>query len=244
MATNDFTPKYGKKAFQCPHCKAVTQQDQPKLEYTIQDEIYVLQDGNDMIGFSKCLICLKISLWASRAKHKPDTSGNFIEISTKSWQMIYPLISPAESPNQDMPDNIRNLYEEAANVLPISPKSSAALLRLALQHLMNYLEVNGKDINDNIAILVEKGLSEKVAKSMDILRVFGNESVHPGTIRLDDSIDDAVALFNLLNIIIEQMISQDLKINVMYQKIPEEKREAIEYRESAEKRKKKKAKKK
>ena len=46
----------------------------------------------------------------------------------------------------------------------------------------------GKDINTDIGNLVKKGLPIKVQESLDILRVIGNEAVHPGQLDLKDDI--------------------------------------------------------
>ena len=63
------------------------------------------------------------------------------------------------------------------------------------------------------------------------MRVIGNESVHPGTIDLNDDRDTAIRLFDLVNIVCEQMITQPRQVEELYQKLPESKREAIEKRD-------------
>lgn len=56
----------------------------------------------------------------------------------------------------------------------------------------------------------------------------GNEAVHPGTMDLNDDPETAIALFNLVNIITEAMITQPKMIESLYEKLPTEKREQIE----------------
>ena len=65
-------------------------------------------------------------------------------------------------------------------------------------------------------------------QSLDAVRVIGNEAVHPGTLDLKDDRDTATRLFDLMNIIAEQMISNPKHVKEIYEKIPEEKRKAIE----------------
>jgi len=43
--------------------------------------------------------------------------------------MVYPDLSLAPSPNEDMPENVKNLYLEASSISSKSPRGSAALLR-------------------------------------------------------------------------------------------------------------------
>jgi len=73
-------------------------------------------------------------------------------------------------------------------------------------------------------------LNPLVQKSLDIVRVIGNEAVHPGVIDLNDDRDTASQLLNLVNSIADQMISHPKKVEELYGKLPESKREAIEKR--------------
>ena len=45
---------------------------------------------------------------------------------------------------------------------------------------------DGKDINADIAALVQDGLTERVQKALDTVRVIGNKAVHPGTLDFRD----------------------------------------------------------
>jgi hypothetical protein len=89
----------------------------------------------------------------------------------------------------------------------------------------------GRKIDDDIAFLVAKGLSPVVQQSLDTVRVVGNEAVHPGTIDLRNDTDTATKLFTLVNIIADQMITNPKHVLELYEKLPEEKRKAIEKRD-------------
>ncbi len=72
-----------------------------------------------------------------------------------------------------------------------------------------------------------------IQKSLDVVRVVGNEAVHPGTIDLRDNKDTASKLFNLVNLIAEQMISHPKHVNEMYEGVvPEAKKEQIKKRDA------------
>ncbi len=76
-------------------------------------------------------------------------------------------------------------------------------------------------------------MTEKlVQQSLDIVRVIGNEAVHPGVIDLKDGRDTALSLFDLVNAIADQMISHPKHVKSMYEKLPENKRQAIEARDA------------
>lgn len=146
--------------------------------------------------------------------------------------MIYPLSGSAPLPNPDLPDDIKADYEEARSIVSISPRGAAALLRLAIQKLCKHLGEPGKDINTDIGNLVKKGLAPRVQQALDVVRVVGNESVHPGQIDLRDDPEVAASMFGLVNIIAEIMISQPKHIDRLYNKLPEGKREAITRRDA------------
>lgn len=147
--------------------------------------------------------------------------------------MIVPESLALSLPHPDMPDQLKVDYEEARSVYSKSPRSSAALLRLCIQKLCKALGEPGKDINKDIAALVEKGLPVQIQRSLDIVRVVGNEQVHPGTLDVRDNPDIVLGLFELINFIIEDRIARPKAINDLYQRLPEEKRKAIERRDAS-----------
>lgn len=97
---------------------------------------------------------------------------------------------------------------------------------------MIVLNEEGKDLYKDIGSLVQKGvLSPQIQKAMDGVRFFGNESVHPGTINLNDEPNTAISLFELLNLIVEQTITAERKTAELYERIPKSKRDAIARRD-------------
>jgi len=146
-------------------------------------------------------------------------------------KMIYPsrLIGPP--PNEDMPKDIERDYDEARSISSASPRGAAALLRLVIQKLCIHLGEKGEDLNTDIAKLVKKGLPEKIQKSLDSVRVIGNEAVHPGLMDLKDDTETVGQLFALINLIADVMITKPKAIDDLYRRLPESKREAIEKRD-------------
>jgi len=165
------------------------------------------------IEFSICSLCNSRTIW-------------------KDEKMIYPDIALVPSPNEDLPEEIKMEYYEAASVFSKSPKSSAALLRLALQKLCKHLGEKGDNINTDIKSLVAKGLPVTIQKAMDSIRVVGNNAVHPGEINPNDNPEVAAMLFKCINLIAQTMITQPREIDEVFGKLPEGSREAIKKRDT------------
>ncbi|WP_407306129.1 DUF4145 domain-containing protein [Acinetobacter sp.] len=105
------------------------------------------------------------------------------------------------------------------------------LLRLVVQKLMIELGEKGKDINQDIASLVSKGLDPHIQQALDFCRVVGNNAVHPGKINLEDSPEIAQTLFEMINYIIEDLIARPKKIRDRFESLPEGVRARIEERD-------------
>jgi hypothetical protein len=168
-------------------------------------------DGVNNLYLSKCYNCNKIAVWVHD-------------------NLLFPNEKLGIHPNPDLSENIIHDFEEARAILGLSPRGAVALLRLCVQNLCIHLGEKGKNIDDDIASLVSKGLNPVVQKSLDIVRVIGNEAVHPGVLDIKDDRDTASQLLVLINSIADQMISHPKQVEELYKKLPAEKRKAIEKR--------------
>ena len=171
---------------------------------------YHFKEANNLF-LSQCYNCKKFAVWVHD-------------------QLIYPTAMTGPEPNPDLPPDILRDYEEAGRIVSESPRGAAALLRLGIQKLCISLGEKGQNIDDDIASLVKKGLAPIVQKALDVVRVIGNEVVYPGSLDLKDDRDTAIRLFDLVNIIAEQMISNPKHVQELYDKLPERKPKAIERR--------------
>ncbi|MEZ8761393.1 DUF4145 domain-containing protein [Vibrio splendidus] len=146
--------------------------------------------------------------------------------------MLHPQFVYVQQAHVDMPEDCKNIFNEARDISSASARGSAALLRLCIQLLMVHLEAKGNNINENIADLVSKGLSPEVQQALDFVRVTGNEAVHPGTVSLDDNQETINYLFMWVNYIVEDRISRPKKLKEMYNSLPEGARKSIEKRDN------------
>ena len=92
----------------------------------------------------------------------------------------------------------------------------------------------GKNINNDIGSLVSKGLPERIKKALDIVRVVGNNAVHPGVMSEEDTKEYAQKMFKLLNIIVDDRIVQPREIDDLFEGLPEGPKKAIDKRDSKE----------
>lgn len=267
MSSEKNIPLISKTAFNCPHCGTYTTQYWSKLfagSYsekqrtpTIPDKEIIKDIGNDktipeeskpnLITWVEKMLSGKPFLDKSEdAPYNPPILNNCIisicynckEITV--WvhdQIVYPSEKIEILPNEDLPDLVKQLFDEARSIVTDSPKGAAALLRLCIQHLCIELGESGKNLDSDIANLVSKGLNPTVQKALDVVRVIGNESVHPGEIDLNDKKDIAVKLFGLVNLIAEQMITHPKNVEELYSELPKKKLEGIEKRNETAKKK-------
>jgi hypothetical protein len=185
-------PSANSLKFTCPHCQAIANQS-----WMSRDEDFA---GGNTIRRSKCDHCNKYCLWHTTT-------------------MVYPDRGMAPPANSDMPVAVKKFYTEAASIAGKSPRAAAGLLRLALQVLCGELSGGGKNINNDIATLVQKGLPVLVQQSLDVVRVTGNNAVHPGQIDTDDA-EVVNTLFTLLNVIVEYMITLPNQVGALYKGLP------------------------
>lgn len=165
------------------------------------------------VDISEGFNCEKLAIWVGDA-------------------IVWPRPSGAPPANADLPEDVARDYLEAGEIVDASPRGAAALLRLAIQKLCKFLGEPGENINTDIGSLVEKGLDRRVQKMLDIVRISGNNAVHPGEIDLRDDRDLADKLFSFVNIVADIMISQPKAIEAVYGDMPEGARAQIEKRDS------------
>lgn len=205
------TPEFKKKAFTCPLCDVYANFAWENLHFTNPPPRY----SGILTAF--CAHCGKRSIWME-----------------ESQRMIWPQdVSAAPLPNPDMPEDIEKDYMEARSIAAISPRGSAALLRLSVQKLCKHLGESGESINTDIGNLVRKGLPVRIQKALDIVRVTGNNAVHPGEMQLQEEKSTVSLLFELVNLIVDTQISQPKAIEQLYEKLPGGAVDAIKKRDGS-----------
>lgn len=204
------TPTYLKDKFICPICKLY-------VKHSWYQNVFERIQGNNSVKFSisRCSNCLNLIIWS--ADHE---------------EIIFPKINQVEEPNLELNEDIKEIYIEAATILDDSPRASAALLRLCLEKLLIQINIPGRTLNDMISNLIEKGVDENIRKACDIVRIHGNEAIHPGEINIKDNRYIATNLFWLINKIATIEITEKKKIQFLYDKtLSDRKKKSIEIRD-------------
>ncbi|MDO8528298.1 MAG: DUF4145 domain-containing protein [Nanoarchaeota archaeon] len=198
-------PEPKAKFFTCPHCGILAKQNWSDLMTQFDGSGGWIRQTNMTVGL--CDYCSKITIWLGK-------------------EMLFPSKPNVPLPNDDLNPDIKEDYNEAAEIVEKSPRSASALLRLAIQKLCQQLGEK-ENLNVSIGKLVKKGLPVKIQQALDVVRVIGNESVHPGEIDLRDDKNTAYKLFELVNIIAHTMITQPKEIENLYKNLPQKKLEGI-----------------
>lgn len=200
-----YPPEFEKEEFNCIHCGVYARQNWQQV-----------RTQSRILNYSICVCghCHKISLW----KNETET-------------ILDPMKTIHMPSHEEMPDEIKSLYNEALSVVDLSPKASAALLRLAIQNLMPLIGANIGKLDKDIAKLVSEGLPQEIQQALDFCRVIGNNAVHPNELNLDDTPEMAHAMFEMINFIVEEKIAKPKRVKELFSRLPTGAIEAIEKRD-------------
>ncbi|MCE2488620.1 MAG: DUF4145 domain-containing protein [Anaerolineae bacterium] len=237
MASKIVPPEYNKDVFSCPYCGVYSSHfwmHQHSLKSLLNALLEAQEIGVGLtfrgIELSICRQCQKTSVWIVWDEER--INQHDVNYTKRVGRLIFPGPYAAPAPSEDMPEEIRVDYLEARRIVMASPRGAAALLRLCIQKLMPMVGEKGKDLNDDIGSLVKKGLRPEIQMALDSVRVIGNEAVHPGVLDLNDDPDTALAMFELVNLIVEHAITAKKKAETAYySSVPKNKREAIAKRD-------------
>lgn len=209
-------PQFERKSFTCPHCGVLAQFHWAQAQHEIKFQGLVAARQPTEVFVAYCQSCQGKMLWLR---------------DKSSATAVYPNVSSAPLPHPDMPAALLGDYDEARIICQASPRGAAALLRLILQKLCKELGEKGENLNADIAALVLKGLPQRIQQALDIVRVTGNNAVHPGELDLSDDPEIARRLFALINLIVENRIAEPRQIDALYKALPASSLEAIQRRD-------------
>lgn len=156
----------------CPHCgKAFHEQwVQTYLPHPAQ---------TDVLWFGRIAFCPACNQATVDLKRAP-RSGASEDLR------VYPNSTFRSPTPKEVPASIRDDYEQACRVLPLSEKASAALARRCLQTILRAQGYAQRDLAAQIdALLGEpdpaKAIPTSLRRTVDAIRNFGNFSAHPVT---------------------------------------------------------------
>lgn len=209
---NYVEPTFNEGVFTCPHCSGLTQHDWYSLEGSHTETGDAIEV--ERLWLATCFGCKDDSIWYDK-------------------RMVFPFASTAPPPHPDLPDDLKDDYKEARDIVQRSPRGAAALMRLVLDGLVTELGGTGNNIFERIGNLVsQRKIDPRVQKALDSVRLVGNDSAHPGELNVKDTPEMANALFGLVNLVVQQAITTNKEIDAFYDSLPEGRRKAIQERDT------------
>ena len=100
--------------------------------------------------------------------------------------------------NAEEIDEASEDFEEAAAFLNKSPGAAAALIGVCIQKMMPLLKQTGKNLDENISLLVRKGLEVEIRQATDVLQVFRKNPRQESQVDLRDETAIATSLKEIL----------------------------------------------
>lgn len=217
-------PADGKDGFDCPRCGAFAHQTWNSLriaQHPFTDTksgggAYAVRTGHWRT--SQCAKCTDFTVWRDNRIMYPAGAGSI------------PL------PHDGMPSKAREIYEEAREVWPISPRAGAALARASLESILKELdpEAGKVDLATRIDRMRDK-VSPELGDMLTVIRHAGNKSLH-----VEDQPDDVMVLildpaeigiaeliFESINDLVEERITRPAKKRALFERVPEDIRKNV-----------------
>lgn len=175
-------PSFNAPNFSCPHCG-----DRAGQTWGPETGMGVGPGHRSAI----CGACGKHTVWSVRS------------------ELLYHLLGGGSPGHPETPLGISPYFEEARQVVNTSPRAAGALLRLAIESLVKEKSRGDERLNIEIGNLVRSGdLSPQVQKALDLVRYHGASMQHPGLIDDSDTSETIAPLFELVNLVVEDLIAR------------------------------------
>ena len=168
---------------QCPHCDIAFSEKEAWGHFLVQST-------NDRSWEWSCHVvecpeCEELVIHIERT-HQGDFIPGAQKVPEYRRRLVYPLSAPPRSVATGVPEHLKVDYQEAYQVLPVSPKASAALSRRVLQSILADQGYVGRDLSIQIDGVLNEAQSGKtlppgIRSTVDAIRNFGNFSAHPIT---------------------------------------------------------------
>lgn len=226
-------PAFQEEAFNCPHCNAYA--------HMTWSQLFTPCGGGSISETTTyqavCQRCRQPSIWLCTLSAQEILGNRLASFGGAELEeqpqgiLLHPISATAPMPNPDLPKDCVQDYMEARAIEAQSPRAAAALLRLVVEKLCHQLGDPSKDIHQNIGLLVQRGLPERVQPALDSVRIIGNAAVHPGIMDIEDKSATVATLFKLVNFIVEKLITEPKEIDAVFESLPESRRQGIANRD-------------
>jgi len=161
----------------CPHCQT-NFHDSPRSH-----DIGYDPDGLWYLEVCECAACHKLvlTLVSREAQKFAGIGGGYLPGREVSRNLVRPKSANRPSPPKEVPEEFAADFREACLVISDSPKSSAALSRRCLQHILREKAgVKKADLAKEIEEVISSGkLPSHLSEAIDGIRNIGNFAAHP-----------------------------------------------------------------
>jgi len=132
------------------------------------------------ISSHRCPECRGQIVWLNELGTRSEDPAKSWDVEIVRTTLLYPKSARRAVPTAT-PSDIAADFQEAWNVLPISPKASAALARRCLQNLIRQQEhIEKRTLLEELQhLLGQNKLPRYLADDLDAIRVVGNFAAHP-----------------------------------------------------------------
>jgi hypothetical protein len=160
------------RPMKCPHCDTGIHED-TKGSFMFTSHVAERWSEEHLT----CPECKKVTIYLE-AEIVDSTNLHTITVSRF---MAFPPRASERRLAAEVPDPYKRDFVEAAAVLPLSPKASAALSRRNLQAIIHdQAGVKGRDLNAEIETLIaSQKLPSHIADELHAVRNIGNFAAHP-----------------------------------------------------------------
>ncbi len=212
-------PRTDSLVFVCPHCGVRARHSRtevmrvPKVGGVVPVEATWRQPFGTTAWFATlCPNCKGQSVWR----------GDY---------MVFPQRRIGPPPHPAMPEDVREIYDEAAFTAAVSRRAGAALARAAIERLIKTVDFTAP-AHANLASRIERirpEVSVSVAQMLDVVRHIGNKMLHGENTPDDlvvlalDDVEGPAVLEQLLvatNDLVEQLIVKRARAAALWEKLP------------------------
>ncbi len=174
----------------CPNCCTAIHLDiRDQIAYPEKTQRGGEKEGIE-VGHGFCPECNQLIVFVRHGNCR------FVEdrtelVSARSEEVIYPRIV-RRCGDPEVPSQYREMFNEAASVLQISAKASAALSRRLLQVILrDEYAVSPGDLSNEIEQLLQRSdIPSSIKEEVDAIRNVGNFAAHPNKYKTTGEIVD------------------------------------------------------
>jgi hypothetical protein len=166
----------------CPHCgRMIYFEESGSSAYEYEKDEKPATPGVNAydVAHGFCPSCEQLIVMIREGKIKKAGYGDYLE-DIQTVDILFPRC-PTRPLEPEVPELYRKEFEEAAGVITISPKASAAISRRLLQHVLREeAKVKKSDLSKEIdEFISRKDVPSYLSQAVDAVRNIGNFAAHP-----------------------------------------------------------------